>query len=179
MTLAGHQKKIFNSVQMMRAQMNQIQSVEVWPSAVEAGVGRSTLSCHSPLLLSDWLSPPPALASERSPSCGAVPVWEGPHKARPKRGTPTHHCPPANHQHAAGGMELATVGQRRLSISLQNLFTVVYCVDNNGDDYNNSNVVWKIRRGGDKSFVLTMIITIGLVDPWLEESVLIDWNVTL
>ncbi|XP_017565165.2 ephrin type-B receptor 2 isoform X2 [Pygocentrus nattereri] len=28
-TLAGHQKKIFNSVQMMRAQMNQIQSVEV------------------------------------------------------------------------------------------------------------------------------------------------------
>lgn len=31
-TLAGHQKKILNSVQMMRAQMNQIQSVEVWPS---------------------------------------------------------------------------------------------------------------------------------------------------
>lgn len=30
-TLAGHQKKILNSVQMMRAQMNQIQSVEVWP----------------------------------------------------------------------------------------------------------------------------------------------------
>lgn len=29
-TLAGHQKKILNSVQMMRAQMNQIQSVEVW-----------------------------------------------------------------------------------------------------------------------------------------------------
>ncbi|KTG35179.1 hypothetical protein cypCar_00016731, partial [Cyprinus carpio] len=28
-TLAGHQKKILNSVQMMRAQMNQIQSVEV------------------------------------------------------------------------------------------------------------------------------------------------------
>lgn len=34
-TLAGHQKKILNSVQMMRAQMNQIQSVEVWPSWVE------------------------------------------------------------------------------------------------------------------------------------------------
>lgn len=34
-TLAGHQKKILNSVQMMRAQMNQIQSVEVWPSQVE------------------------------------------------------------------------------------------------------------------------------------------------
>lgn len=32
-TLAGHQKKILNSVQMMRAQMNQIQSVEVWPRA--------------------------------------------------------------------------------------------------------------------------------------------------
>ncbi|KAF3856949.1 hypothetical protein F7725_017672 [Dissostichus mawsoni] len=32
-TLAGHQKKILNSVQMMRAQMNQIQSVEcVWTS---------------------------------------------------------------------------------------------------------------------------------------------------
>uniref|UniRef100_A0A8B9JS18 receptor protein-tyrosine kinase n=2 Tax=Astyanax mexicanus TaxID=7994 RepID=A0A8B9JS18_ASTMX len=30
-TLAGHQKKIFNSVQMMRAQMNQIQSVETRP----------------------------------------------------------------------------------------------------------------------------------------------------
>lgn len=34
-TLAGHQKKILNSVQMMRAQMNQIQSVEVWPSRAE------------------------------------------------------------------------------------------------------------------------------------------------
>lgn len=29
-TLAGHQKKILNSIQVMRAQMNQIQSVEVW-----------------------------------------------------------------------------------------------------------------------------------------------------
>lgn len=28
-TLAGHQKKILNSIQVMRAQMNQIQSVEV------------------------------------------------------------------------------------------------------------------------------------------------------
>lgn len=30
-TLVGHQKKILNSVQSMRAQMNQITSVEVWP----------------------------------------------------------------------------------------------------------------------------------------------------
>lgn len=29
-TLAGHQKKILNSIQLMRAQMNQITSVEVW-----------------------------------------------------------------------------------------------------------------------------------------------------
>lgn len=28
-TLAGHQKKILNSIQLMRAQMNQITSVEV------------------------------------------------------------------------------------------------------------------------------------------------------
>lgn len=39
-TLAGHQKKILNSVQMMRAQMNQIQSVEVWPSPPERSRGK-------------------------------------------------------------------------------------------------------------------------------------------
>lgn len=41
-TLAGHQKKILNSVQMMRAQMNQIQSVEVWPPAFRLDREKST-----------------------------------------------------------------------------------------------------------------------------------------
>ena len=50
-TLAGHQKKILNSVQMMRAQMNQIQSVEVWPFRAEwrrrwGGGGRRRSGCR-------------------------------------------------------------------------------------------------------------------------------------
>ncbi|CAB1418444.1 unnamed protein product [Pleuronectes platessa] len=48
-TLAGHQKKILNSVQMMRAQMNQIQSVEcVWSS-------------HQTTIHPSFPSPPPSL----------------------------------------------------------------------------------------------------------------------
>lgn len=70
-TLAGHQKKILNSVQMMRAQMNQIQSIEVWPSRLEAL--RLTPSSTS------------SLASEFScsPSCGDVPSREDPQEGLP------------------------------------------------------------------------------------------------
>lgn len=46
-TLAGHQKKILNSVQMMRAQMNQIQSVEVWPSRAEQRGDKRRLGCRA------------------------------------------------------------------------------------------------------------------------------------
>uniref|UniRef100_A0A8C1X238 receptor protein-tyrosine kinase n=3 Tax=Cyprinus carpio TaxID=7962 RepID=A0A8C1X238_CYPCA len=58
-TLAGHQKKILNSVQMMRAQMNQIQSVE----GQREGMGRppQTLSM---IFLLDHLGYPPAPFSE-------------------------------------------------------------------------------------------------------------------
>ncbi len=58
--LAGHQKKILNSVQMMRAQMNQIQSVEVWFIRVEDGTGLCT--------------PDPCGPSHRKTSPSASPV---------------------------------------------------------------------------------------------------------
>lgn len=65
-TLAGHQKKILNSVQMMRAQMNQIQSVEVWPSCL--GALRLTPSSTSSL----------APEFSCSPSRGDAPSREDP-----------------------------------------------------------------------------------------------------
>lgn len=76
-TLAGHQKKILNSVQMMRAQMNQIQSVEVWPrvpirlgggqeeeaEGQREGIGRPLQTLNLIFLL-DHLGYPPAPSSE-------------------------------------------------------------------------------------------------------------------
>lgn len=76
-TLAGHQKKILNSVQMMRAQMNQIQSVEVWPRApIRLGGGQEEAAESQPermgwqpqtlslIFLLDHLGYPPAPSSE-------------------------------------------------------------------------------------------------------------------
>lgn len=63
-TLAGHQKKILNSVQMMRAQMNQIQSVEVWPSPKQSsGPGRAGRG--TPEWGGGTLYPTPAGAEDR------------------------------------------------------------------------------------------------------------------
>lgn len=68
-TLAGHQKKILNSVQMMRAQMNQIQSVEVWPSEALRLTPSSTSS--------------PASEFSCTPSCWDVPSREDPQERLP------------------------------------------------------------------------------------------------
>lgn len=45
-TLAGHQKKILNSIQLMRAQMNQITSVEVWCQE-HSWAALTVENCHS------------------------------------------------------------------------------------------------------------------------------------